>query len=135
MRTIQELKGELRGKKFSSVELTREYLEVIRKKNSELNAVVIMNEENSLAMAKRADEMIQRNEGTELTGIHLGVKDVFSELGMETTACSKILKGFFYKVKIKSDFAGISFYDVIFRRCPKSKVLNSIGNGFFGNFF
>lgn len=94
MKTIHDLSTALRKKKLSSVELTKEYLAVIRKKNPELNAMVIMHEDIALAMAKRADELIKNDEGTELTGIPLGVKDVFCELGMETTACSKILKGF-----------------------------------------
>jgi aspartyl-tRNA(Asn)/glutamyl-tRNA(Gln) amidotransferase subunit A len=91
---IKDLSLKLRSKKLSSVELTKQYLDVIKKKNPELNAFISVNEENALHMAKIADEMIKKNEGNALTGIPLGIKDVFCELGQETTACSRILKGF-----------------------------------------
>lgn len=92
--TIKDLSRQLRTKKLSSVELTQQYLAVINEKNKELNAFISINEQNALLMAKKADEMLKKGEGNDLTGIPLGVKDVFCELGQETTACSRILKGF-----------------------------------------
>lgn len=92
--SVKELSSLLRTKKLSSVELTKSYIKTIKEKNPELNAFISVNEENALSMARKADEMLQKGEGNELTGIPLGVKDVFCELGQETTACSKILKGF-----------------------------------------
>ncbi len=92
--TIKQLSADLRAKKLSAVELTKHYLSEIEKKNKELNAFVSVNPENALKMAKKADEMIRQGEGNELTGLPVGVKDVFCELGIETTACSNILKGF-----------------------------------------
>jgi len=94
MRTIQALSEELRSGKITSVQLTEECLRLIEEKNSELNAFISVNPENALEMAKKADEMIAKKEGNELTGIPLGVKDNFCELGVESTACSNILKGF-----------------------------------------
>ncbi len=94
MKTIKQLSAELRSKKLSSVELTKHSLKEIENKNKSLNAFVSVNPENALKMAKKADEMLQKGEGNELTGIPVGVKDVFCELGVETAACSNILKGF-----------------------------------------
>ncbi|MDP3975977.1 MAG: Asp-tRNA(Asn)/Glu-tRNA(Gln) amidotransferase subunit GatA [bacterium] len=94
---LKKLSEELRSGTISSVELTKYYLEEINKRNGELNAFVNFGKEtekNALEMAKHADSIIKNGEGNELTGIPLGLKDVFCEKGMETTACSNILKGF-----------------------------------------
>lgn len=94
MKTIKQLAEDLRSGKTSSVKLTKQCLKVIREKNPELNAFVSVNEKEALAMAKKADEILAKGEGNELTGIPLGIKDVFCEFNVESTACSKILKGF-----------------------------------------
>lgn len=92
--TIKQLATDLRSGKTTAVELTKHYLKVIDEKNPELNAFISVNKEGALEMAKKADEMIAAGEGNELTGIPLGVKDNFCELGVESSACSNILKGF-----------------------------------------
>lgn len=92
--TIATLSQQLRNGTTSSVELTKYYLGVIKDKNAELNAFVSVNEESALAMAAKADDMIAAGKGGALTGIPLGVKDNFSEKGMETTAGSNMLKGY-----------------------------------------
>jgi aspartyl-tRNA(Asn)/glutamyl-tRNA(Gln) amidotransferase subunit A len=92
--TIKQLSNELRSGSITSVELTKQYLKVIDEKNKDLNAFISVNREGALEMAKNADEMISRGEGNELTGIPMGVKDNFCELGVESSACSNILKGF-----------------------------------------
>src|SRR5690606_41511535 len=74
--------------------LTEHYLKVIDEKNGDLNAFISVNREGAMEMAKKADEMIARGEGNELTGIPLGAKENFCELGVESSACSNILKGF-----------------------------------------
>ena len=53
-----------------------------------------MNEESALEQAKEADEKISDGRAGVLTGVVCGLKDVFCEKGVETTACSNILKGF-----------------------------------------
>ena len=75
--TISALSSDLRSGKTTAVELTKYYLAQIEKQNPELNAFISVNEEGALAMAKKADEMIARGEGNELTGIPVGVKDNF----------------------------------------------------------
>lgn len=93
-KTISELSSDLRSGKITAVALTKHYLNEIERKNSGLNAFISVNEAGALAMAKKADEMIARGEGNELTGIPVGVKDNFCELEVESSACSNILKGF-----------------------------------------
>ena len=90
---LSQLSKNLRNGSLSSVELTKYYLKVIKEKNEELNAFVTVNQDNALSMARQADEMLANGEGNELTGIPLGVKDNFCELDQESTAASKILKG------------------------------------------
>lgn len=88
------MSDELRSGKITSVALTEQYLKVIDEKNPDLNAFISVNREGALEMARKADEMIARGEGNELTGIPLGVKDNFCELEVESSACSNILQGF-----------------------------------------
>lgn len=92
--SISTLSTQLRDGTTTSVDLTKYYLGVIKEKNDEINAFVSVNEEVALEMAAHADEMIKKGEGGPLTGIPLGVKDCFSEKGVETTAASNILKGY-----------------------------------------
>jgi len=94
MKTIRELAADLRSGATSSVALTEACLKIIEENNPELNAFVSVNREAALEMAKKADEMIAAGEGNELTGIPVGIKDNFCEKGEESTACSKVLKGF-----------------------------------------
>lgn len=94
MKTIRELAADLRSGVTTSVALTEACLKAIDEKNPELNAFVSVNREAALEMAQKADEMIAAGEGNELTGIPMGIKDNFCEKGEESTACSKILKGF-----------------------------------------
>ncbi len=92
--SISELHTKLLRKEFSSVELTKACFERIKKLNAKLNAFVSVNEEQALKQAKEADKLIAEKRAGPLTGIPCGLKDVFCEKGMETTACSRILKGF-----------------------------------------
>lgn len=94
MTSIKQLSEQLRSGTLSSVQLTEQYLAEIDKKNPELNAFISVNREGALEMAKKADEMIAAGEGNELTGIPLGIKDNFCEKGVESSACSNVLKGF-----------------------------------------
>lgn len=92
--SISELARQLRIGEMTSVELTKRFLATIDKRNDELNAFVRVTAENALSMAKKADEMIANGDGNELTGLPVALKDVFCEIGVETTACSNVLRGF-----------------------------------------
>ena len=92
--TLAEAHKKLSKKELSSVELTKACLEEIKKANSKLNAFVSVTEEAALKQAKEADERIGKGKATPLTGIPCGLKDNFCEKGVDSTACSNILKGF-----------------------------------------
>jgi amidase len=91
---ISELSRRLRAKEISSVELTRSYLERIKRHNAVLNAFITVDEEKSLAQARAADERIARGEAKPLTGIPIAHKDLFCAKGWRTTCASKILENF-----------------------------------------
>lgn len=91
---LQELRNQLDNKEVSSVELTTQYLDRIKQRNPELNAYVLVTEEYALEQAKAADDVIAKGESTPFTGIPYALKDVFCVEGIETTACSEMLKGY-----------------------------------------
>lgn len=91
--TITEALKGLKEKKFSAVELTKEYLNKVESCR-ELNAYVLETPEKALEQAKAADEKYKNGTNGALEGIPLGIKDLFCTRGIRTTACSHILDGF-----------------------------------------
>jgi len=83
----------LRAGDYSSVELTKYYLDRI-KANKNLNAFITITEELALQQARDADIILGKNEGGPLTGIPLAQKDLFCTKGILTTCGSKILGNF-----------------------------------------
>ena len=91
--TIAEAKLGLSKKEFSAVELTTSYIKNMQAKRN-LNAFVKETPELALEQAKISQSKIDAGTGGELEGIPLGIKDLFCTKGIDTTACSQILKGF-----------------------------------------
>ena len=91
--TITEALKGLKEKKFSAVELTKEYLNKMESCR-ELNAYVLETPEKALEQAKAADEKYKNGTNGALEGIPLGIKDLFCTRGIRTTACSHILDSF-----------------------------------------
>ena len=83
----------LANKEFSAVELAHAHLKAMEK-HRDLNAFVVETPEKALAMAKASDERRAKGEVGRLEGISLAIKDLFCTDGVQTTAGSKILKGF-----------------------------------------
>ena len=92
--SLKELSLALESKKFTSVELTQFFLNRIKKFNSSLNAFITIDEEKSLAMAKKSDQLIQSGSKSHLTGIPIAQKDIFCADGWKTTCGSKMLENF-----------------------------------------
>ena len=80
-------------KKFSSVELTKCFLDRIEKFRN-LNAYITVCEERALDAAKESDKKIANGTYGELEGIPLAIKDLFLTKGVRTTAGSKMLYNF-----------------------------------------
>jgi aspartyl-tRNA(Asn)/glutamyl-tRNA(Gln) amidotransferase subunit A len=83
----------LLNKDFSSVELTRSFLDSLEK-YKELNAFVRICGDQALEAAKKSDKKIAEGEVGELEGIPIAVKDLFLTKGVRTTAGSKMLENF-----------------------------------------
>jgi aspartyl-tRNA(Asn)/glutamyl-tRNA(Gln) amidotransferase subunit A len=92
--TLSEALARLRAKQITAVELTRAYLERIEQLNPTLQAYLTITAERALQDAEAADQARAAGEDKPLLGIPMGIKDVFSTKGIETTCGSKILKGY-----------------------------------------
>lgn len=93
-KTIAQLAAGLKAAEFSSVELTEHYINRIKKYDADLNSFVTMTEEQALAQARQADQMIAAGKGNALTGIPFAQKDIFCTDGVKTTCGSKMLDNF-----------------------------------------
>ena len=92
--TIAELDRGLRQGAFSSVELTRHYLERIARLNPRLNAYITVDADRALAAAERADSLRQTGEAGPLVGIPIAHKDIFCTQGLKTSCGSRMLDSF-----------------------------------------
>ena len=92
--SLAEISTALRGRKISSVELTRMHLERIRRLNGELNAFITVDEGRALDQAKRADAALAKCGQGPLAGIPIAHKDIFCTRGLLTTCGSKMLSNF-----------------------------------------
>jgi aspartyl-tRNA(Asn)/glutamyl-tRNA(Gln) amidotransferase subunit A len=92
--TLAELAAGLAGRKYSSVELTREALDRIAKSQPELNSLISVTGESALAAAAVADKRLASGEGGRLTGVPMIHKDIFCTEGVLTTCGSKMLSNF-----------------------------------------
>lgn len=91
--TIAEASSKLAAKEITSVELTQACLTEIEAADA-LNAFVHKTPEIALAQAKAADARIASGDAAPMTGIPLGIKDLFCTKGVPSQAASAILNGF-----------------------------------------
>lgn len=92
MTLADAVKG-LKAKKFSSKEITEAHLKKMEEFRH-LNAYIVETPEIALKQAEEADKRIAAGSAGYLEGAPIGVKDLFCTTGVQTTAASKILKGF-----------------------------------------
>jgi aspartyl-tRNA(Asn)/glutamyl-tRNA(Gln) amidotransferase subunit A len=91
--SISQLAQSLRSGAFSSVELTRHYLQRIQAHQA-LNAYITVTEAQALEAAAAADRRLADGTATLLTGIPMAQKDIFCTLGVKTSCGSKMLDNF-----------------------------------------
>jgi aspartyl-tRNA(Asn)/glutamyl-tRNA(Gln) amidotransferase subunit A len=93
--TILQAAADLRARRVSSVELTRQSLARIRRAQPALNAYITITEDLALAQAAQADAALAagRDPGP-LHGIPIAYKDLFYTRGIRTTAGSPIYSDF-----------------------------------------
>ena len=91
--TIKEIQKGLIEKKFSAVEMTRYYLDKIKKENSKFNIFLSLTDDLALAQAKEVDKKINRKEKLgPLEGIPIAFKDNILVEDYRATSGSKILE-------------------------------------------
>ncbi len=84
--SIGELARLIKTKKISSTQLTKFYLERLKKYGTKLHSVITLTEERALAHAKKADEEIAKGKYRGmLHGIPYGVKDLLNTKDYRTT--------------------------------------------------
>jgi aspartyl-tRNA(Asn)/glutamyl-tRNA(Gln) amidotransferase subunit A len=93
-RTLAQLAGDLRARRFSATELTRHLLDRIERLAGDLNAFITVTAEQALAQAAAADRRLAKGEATLLTGIPLAHKDIFCTAGVKTSCASRMLDNF-----------------------------------------
>lgn len=91
--TIADARDALRKGDTTAVELTEACLTAIEGAGA-LNAFVHKTPDMARDMAQAADARIRAGDATALTGIPLGVKDLFCVKGVPSQAASRILEGF-----------------------------------------
>ena len=92
--SLSELAQGLRKGDFSSVELTRFFIERIESHNTALNAFVTVTADRALQSADEADKQSYREQTHPLCGIPFAHKDLFCTQGVRTSCGSKILDNF-----------------------------------------
>jgi aspartyl-tRNA(Asn)/glutamyl-tRNA(Gln) amidotransferase subunit A len=92
--TVAALAKGLAAGDFSSVELTRSYLDRIQAAQPGLNAFITVTAEAALAEAAAADAARAAGKAGALTGVPLAHKDIFCTEGVLTTCGSKMLANF-----------------------------------------
>lgn len=92
--TIKQAAQGLKKGEFSSVELTRACLNKIKERNPEINAFITVCEKSALAEAVKADQIIKKGQGSDLTGIPFAVKDAICTKGIRSTSAAKILDNY-----------------------------------------
>ncbi len=89
--TLNELVVGIKKKKFSSYEVTKDFVNRCIK-SKKLNSFITDNFDNALKISKKFE--IKSNQDKQLPGIPFAVKDLFCTKGIKTTAGSKILNNF-----------------------------------------
>jgi aspartyl-tRNA(Asn)/glutamyl-tRNA(Gln) amidotransferase subunit A len=92
-KTIAELRDGFRGGEFTAREVAEAFNAAVAGARG-LNAFTVETPDDALAAADAADKTRGNGDLGPLAGIPLGIKDLFATQGVDTTAGSKILKGF-----------------------------------------
>ena len=91
--SLAAMRDGLRAKRFSARELAVAHNDAVAAARG-LNAFLVETPELAIKAADAADALLATGASRPLSGIPLGIKDLFATEGVETTAGSAILKGF-----------------------------------------
>ena len=93
-KSVAQLAAGLRDKQFSSVELTRCFLQRIASLDETCNSFITVDEDAALAAARAADQRLAAGTAAPLTGIPIAHKDIFCTQGLRTSCGSRMLDNF-----------------------------------------
>jgi aspartyl-tRNA(Asn)/glutamyl-tRNA(Gln) amidotransferase subunit A len=103
---VAEIRDGVKAGSFSAREIAQAFSAAIEQARA-LNAFVVETPELALAAADAADAARASGDLKPLSGVPLGIKDLFSTKGVQTTASSRILEG--YKPVYESTVSGNLF--------------------------
>ena len=83
--TISEVRKGLRGREFTSVEVTKDCLDSIIV-SDQLNAFSTVTADIALEQAKKSDKRLFVGDAPSMCGVPIGVKDLFCTKGVKTQA-------------------------------------------------
>lgn len=92
--TLAQARSMLHQHQISARELTEAFLQRIGHINPIINAFITVDHDGAMEAAKKADLRLQQGTATAMTGIPIGVKDLFCTENLTTTCGSKMLSGF-----------------------------------------
>ena len=90
--SVTELSEGLKKREFSSLEITKAYLDSISEKDKEINAYLTVTAQDAIQAAKLHDA--SNGETSALSGIPCAIKDNICTNGVKTTCASKMLSDF-----------------------------------------
>jgi aspartyl-tRNA(Asn)/glutamyl-tRNA(Gln) amidotransferase subunit A len=90
-----EMRERLLGKEISSAEILTAHLDMIDKKEKDLNAFITLDREGAMESARRIDEKLGKGESLGvLAGLPIGLKDNILTKDLRTTCGSRMLENF-----------------------------------------
>lgn len=93
-KSLAELSKELATQKISSVELTKLFLDRIKRFDKQLNSFVTVTEDIALKTAEKADAERAKGNNSPLLGMPFAQKDIFCTLDIKTSCGSKMLNNY-----------------------------------------
>lgn len=91
---IRDMRKALDEKKISVEELSNAYFENIKKYDDKIESYITVTEDKAAEQIKAAQEIIDKGQAKDLTGIPLAIKDNICTEGVKTTCASKMLEEF-----------------------------------------
>jgi aspartyl-tRNA(Asn)/glutamyl-tRNA(Gln) amidotransferase subunit A len=92
--SAKALAEQVKSKVVGCVEIAQAFISRVEQHNHTLNAFVNFDPERVLKEAEAAQKLVDEGAGGSLLGVPIALKDNISTLGIETTCCSNILKGY-----------------------------------------
>jgi aspartyl-tRNA(Asn)/glutamyl-tRNA(Gln) amidotransferase subunit A len=92
--SLSEMREALDSKQISAPELTRTFLDAIKKGDANLESFVTVTDDLAMKQAEAAQARIDKGEAAPLTGIPIAVKDNICTDGVRTTCASRMLENF-----------------------------------------